>query len=219
MQNASLNLVTDATVEPVSVAEAKAYLRIESGMTDHDTLIGSLISSARRVAEAVCHREIARKTWRLSLDRFPPFTSMQPFPLPYVERAFATPWQGSALAIPLLDPLVSVDTFTYRKSDGSTVTMVANTDYLVDSDKHPGVVVPPYNSSWPGADLWPSSAVKIEFKAGYLPAECPAEVKNGILMLVVQNYDAPEPFMDAKFAGELPFSVSALFGSDALYKF
>lgn len=222
MLNASLNLVTDATAEPVTVAEAKTYLRIESDITEHDAMIGSLISSARRIGEAVQHRELAAKTWRLSLDAFPPCSSLRPmYPFPYAERQWIRPYQvaPSALAIPLLDPLVSVDSVTYKTFDGTVVTLVEDTGYIVDSDKHPGVILPPYGASWPGDDLWPSSAVQIEFQAGYTPEQCPAEVKTGILMLVVQGYDSPQPFMDEKFAGELPFSVSALFGSDPIYKF
>lgn len=219
MQNASLNLVADSALvdEPLSVADAKVYLAVDG--TEHDAMIGLLIVAARRVAESVCHRELSVKTWRLSLDSFPPMPAWSPlYPLPYAERQYATS-QASALAIPLLDPLISVDTFAYKAADGTSVTMVEDTDYIVDADKHPGIVVPPTDGSWPSADLWPSSAVTIEFHAGYTPKACPSEVKQGIAMLVAQWYDARVPFNDEKFKGELPFSVSALLGSDALYKF
>ena len=64
-----LTLVTAPASEPVSLAEAKAHLRIEAA--DDDSLIGALITAARQSAEAHMRRALMSQTWRLSLDRFP----------------------------------------------------------------------------------------------------------------------------------------------------
>src|SRR5574337_835663 len=44
-----LRAVTQATVEPVTLDEAKAHLRVDDG--DSDTLIGALINAAREIVE------------------------------------------------------------------------------------------------------------------------------------------------------------------------
>lgn len=55
--------------EPVTLAEAKAALRL-----DHDTeddLIGGLIRAAREEVEAACGLALIDQSWRLTLDRLP----------------------------------------------------------------------------------------------------------------------------------------------------
>lgn len=49
-------VITPATVEPVSLDEAKAQLRIESAFTDDDDYINFLISAARDRCESYCNQ-------------------------------------------------------------------------------------------------------------------------------------------------------------------
>jgi len=63
----SLQLTSPPTQEPVSLAEAKAWLRVESG-TDEDDLITSLIAAARVRCEWHCGRAFAAQGWMLWLD-------------------------------------------------------------------------------------------------------------------------------------------------------
>lgn len=214
----NLTLITDAAPagEPISVTDARAYLRID-GEGDTDQL-QAMISAARLEAEYEHGRELARKQWRLSMDRF-------------VSRYEACGYGGRTYAIgafmqlggdgiALLDPLVSVDSFTYRKIDGSTVTLVKDVDFIVDTDKHPGAVYPAPGKQWPDADPWPSSAVQITFTAGVTPDTCPATIKQGMLLLVTQWYEARIPFdPNSRFMTELPHSVTALFRNGKLWQF
>jgi hypothetical protein len=65
-----LQLVTPASEEPVSLAEAKLHLRVESD--DDDALIGALITAARQAAETL--RPAVSSTtarWKLVLDSLP----------------------------------------------------------------------------------------------------------------------------------------------------
>jgi hypothetical protein len=238
----NLTLVQNATIEPVSIAEMKSFLRIDPTNTDDDDQLALLISAARQEAEAASGRELATKQWTLTMDRFPsrPLNARVSYPGNNY-RAFQ--FYVAPSEIRLLDPTVSVDSFVYRKPDGSPVTMAANTDYVFDSLKHPAVLVPPFNQTWPDADLWPSSAVQITFTTGQglgaitwnlatqtwaewvgtwadaLGKNCEERYRHGIMLLVSQWYEGRIPFEAIRFVAELPFSVTSLFTSDKLWRF
>ena len=56
-------------VEPVTLAEAKAILRLDHD--SEDTLISGLIRAAREEIEASCGLALIEQEWRLSLDHLP----------------------------------------------------------------------------------------------------------------------------------------------------
>lgn len=62
-------LVTAPAAEPLSLADAKAFLRVEYG--DDDAVITSLVSAARNHVEALTRCALITQTWRLVLDRWP----------------------------------------------------------------------------------------------------------------------------------------------------
>ena len=63
--------VTDATEEPVTLAEAKLHLRVEH--TVDDALIASLITAARQHVEDYCEASFAaEETWQVTVDGAPP---------------------------------------------------------------------------------------------------------------------------------------------------
>lgn len=65
----SATLLVAPATEPVSVAEAKAFLRVEHG--DDDAVIAALIGAARGQVEALTRRALIQQSWRLALDRWP----------------------------------------------------------------------------------------------------------------------------------------------------
>jgi uncharacterized phiE125 gp8 family phage protein len=62
-------LLTAPAGEPVSLAEAKAFLRVEHN--DDDAIIASLIAGARLQVEALTRRALMTQTWRLTRDVWP----------------------------------------------------------------------------------------------------------------------------------------------------
>ena len=62
-------LLTAPAVEPLSLAEAKAFLRVE--VADDDDVITALIAGARIHVEAQTRRALITQSWRLVLDAWP----------------------------------------------------------------------------------------------------------------------------------------------------
>ena len=102
----SLQLNTLPAAEPVTLAQAKAWLRVESG-ADEDDLIAALIPAARARAEWHTGRAFVTQGWTLWLDR----------PAPVIE-------------IPL-PPLQAVASVTLYAPDGSA-TVLGSGDYSAD---------------------------------------------------------------------------------------
>lgn len=62
-------LLTAPAAEPLSLVDAKRFLRVEHG--DDDAIISSLVSAARNHVEALTRSALIAQTWRLVLDRWP----------------------------------------------------------------------------------------------------------------------------------------------------
>lgn len=62
-------LETPAASEPITLAEAKTHLRIDT--TDYDSIITPLISTVRQYGEAITGRDFINKTYKGYLDQFP----------------------------------------------------------------------------------------------------------------------------------------------------
>jgi uncharacterized phiE125 gp8 family phage protein len=65
----SAMLLIPPSAEPWSVAEAKAFLRVEHG--DDDAVIAALIAAARGHVEALSRRALLVQRWRVALDAWP----------------------------------------------------------------------------------------------------------------------------------------------------
>lgn len=65
----SLTLISPPASEPVTLAELKEYLKLDSGAEDQ--LLAGLIAAARQVIEARFQLAILLQSWRLALDEAP----------------------------------------------------------------------------------------------------------------------------------------------------
>jgi uncharacterized phiE125 gp8 family phage protein len=63
-------LLDGPVVEPVSLAEAKLWLRIDAN--DEDDLVRALVVAARLMVEAEIGQVLIGQNWRLVADRWPP---------------------------------------------------------------------------------------------------------------------------------------------------
>ena len=75
--------ITDATVEPITLAEAKLHLRVDSN--DDDALITALITAARTDCENRLQSTLLQTTWKAVLDDFELVLRLQRGPVMMVD--------------------------------------------------------------------------------------------------------------------------------------
>src|SRR5512140_1554378 len=73
-------LLTAPAVEPLSLDEAKAFLRVEH--SDDDDVIAALIAGSRIHVESQTRRALITQSWRLSSDGWPENGRLQVLPAP-----------------------------------------------------------------------------------------------------------------------------------------
>lgn len=177
-------ILTPPSALPVSLAEAKAYCRVES---DHeDALIADLIEAATaHVEQATCRALVEREL----------MLTMRCFPL----DLFRLPWS----------PVLSVASVKYRDLDGVLHTLTADVDYLADLAAQPATVEPVRD--WPATGPYPD-AVQVTYTAGHdgSPLDIPQRARVAILALVAQWYDRRTPEGPPGSVAEVPYSVTRL---------
>lgn len=185
-----LVLATGPTVEPVSVAEAKAHCRVDT--TDDDTLLGNLIKGARQYVESICQprRALISQTWKLVLDRWPVSNTLE---------------LGVA-------PLASVSSVKYTDEDGVETTF-SSSNYLVDTYSEPGRLRLKADASWPSVTLQALNGLVVTFTAGYGASSSyvPETFRQAILLLVGNWYENREAqAVSGAVPKALAFAVDAL---------
>lgn len=92
-------LLTAPALEPLTLAEAKAYLRVETA--DEDAPIGALIAGARTHVETQTRRALITQSWRLSFDAWPEDGRIRVLPAPLQQLTAARVYDvdGNAQAI------------------------------------------------------------------------------------------------------------------------
>ena len=143
----------------VSLAEARAHLRLNSNDTSEDAKITSLILAATEDAEHVMRRAILPQKWQLTLDAF---DRMEPL---WLRRPKVT----------------AVDWVKYIDQQGTLQTLDP-AQYRVVLDDYACTVFPV--SVWPRTGVHPES-VQVVFSTGWAtPADVPHNIKAWILLYV-----------------------------------
>ena len=201
---------------PVTLAEAKAQLRIDSSA--EDDLIGTLITAATRWAEDYTDRTFCHTQWQMRLDSFyGPVGS----PVQFGLKADGNNIEGRQGTVPNLDielprpPMVQTGTatavaITYTPSAGASTTTLDATEYRVDRQSTPGVFRPLYGKTWP-THLVDQNSTVVTWYAGYSATgtSVPAPVKAAILLLVAHLWKHREASAEVTLT-EVPFGVKTM---------
>lgn len=190
----SLTQSAAPAAEPLTTAQAKAHLVVESAFTDDDTLIGTLITVARAYVEDYTGCQIYTATWVYRLDGFPSYEIRLPKP-----------------------PLQSVTSVAYVDTSGTAQTLTATTDYTVDQYGIPGRIVPAYGCTWPST-YGHVNDVTITYTAGYgdADAEYPAPMIHAMKLIIGELYEHRERFIVGDAPHEFP-TVDRLLASYVIH--
>jgi uncharacterized phiE125 gp8 family phage protein len=159
-------LITGPT-SPVSLEEAKVYLRIDdegSSPGIEDDLISGIIAAAVSYLDGpsgILRHSVLPTTWEIALDEFPESEIRLPLPL-----------------------LQSVTSVKYTDADGDEQT-VAVENYESDTYSTEGWIVPVSGYSWP-SPMETINAVRVRWVAGL--ATCPPEVKAAAYLMIGHLY-------------------------------
>lgn len=167
------NTVLAPILEPISLGEAKAHLRVDG--TDEDGLIQALIVTAREMVETYTGRLLMRQTLDLVFDEF-------------------------ADPLYLAAPLISVTSITYVDATGAP-QVIAPSDYVVVAPtKAPepiGFVHPAHGVSWP-TPRDQRGAVTVRAVFGALqPRDVPGAIRSAMLLAIGDLYQNREAQSDA----------------------
>lgn len=196
MQYRSLTRQTAPAVEPVTLAEAKAHLRVDT--SDDDTYIGTLIKAAREWVEQYLDRTLVHTQWVVRLDRFP-YNGTDDIELPRPPIVAS----GTATTV----------TLTYTMETGGTATL-STSQYRVDRNSTPGAVKTIYSGSWP-SHLEDDNSVAVTYWAGYGPAgsDVPAAIRHAMLMLIAHWYEIRGAVLTGTISKPIEFAVESLLAS------
>lgn len=155
-------LITGPAIEPVSLDDVKAHLRLDG--TDEDRLLHAAIISARIHVEVATRRALVRQQWRIYLDDWPP---------------------GRTVSLPV-SPVIAVDQVTFYDVAGvPRVWDAAN--YRVDAAGLPARIIARMR---PEPALY-DNGVEIDVTAGYgvSSIDVPAPLRQAVLILVTHWYE------------------------------
>ena len=168
-------------VEPIDLAYAKTFLRIDG--TDEDTLIETLIKTARHRVENMIGRTLTRRS--------------------YIFRC-AVP-AGKCFTVPR-PPLLGVTRLTLIAENDQAVD-IPPVDYTVSRRRDPGQVRLKSGKNWTDY-LAEFSTLEVEFEAGYgdVPGDVPLPIRQAILLLLAHSYE----YREMSESPTVPIMVDAL---------
>lgn len=182
----SLVLTSGPALEPVSLAEAKAHLRLETN--DDDTLLQSLITTSRLHIEAALGLALITQSWSWMFDHWP---------------------RGERVVLPLR-PVQAVTHVRVWRQDGTSQTLPAD-NFILDGQGNPARLLPvsPAALAEPGQ---PGNGIEIGFTAGFgaSASDVPATIRHALLLLITHWYEHREPVEIGASVNAVPVMVSEL---------
>lgn len=183
----SLVRVTAPSVSPISLAEAKAQMRVEGN--DDDIVIQRLIDAAVAFVDAqgVLGFAMITQTWGQWLSPNPGTVQLS------------------------LGPVQSVSAVKYYDVDGVLQTATLS-DFNVFGTPNRITVSPKAGKAWPVTQTR-DDAIKIEYVVGYgaTSASVPQTVRHALMMLVAHWYENRETSSEKQML-DMPYGFSEMIG-------
>lgn len=182
----TLILTAGAPIEPVTLDEAKAHLRLDG--SDEDLLITSLIVTSRLHVEQALGLALITQGWSWLLDAWP---------------------DPTILRLPMR-PIQAITAVRTYAEDGTTTTFASDA-YLLDGAGAPARLVLRRGRAWPIPGR-SANGIEIAFQAGFgtEAASVPAPIRQAILHLVAHWYENREPAELGSASTPVPPAVSGL---------
>jgi len=178
-------LLTPPALEPVTLADARHFLRIDHD--DDDDVIAALIAAARVHVEAKTRRALITQTWRLTRDVWPAAGLLPILPVPLREVAAIGVYRDDGM-------LQMLDVDRFHIDAGAAPAILA---FDRSALPHPGR---------------PSGGIEIDVEAGYgdEPDAVPAPLRQAIRLLVAHWYENRRLVAASGEIASMPASVASL---------
>ena len=178
-------LLAGPAEEPVTLAEAKAWLKVDGA--DEDALIATLITAARLHLESVTGRALLTQSWRLVLDAWP---------------------AGGEVRLPVA-PLSALTAIRAFDEDGDEHA-IGLAQFLVEAGGTPArLVLPGTVAGMPV--LRQRFGIEIDYVAGFGDAaDVPQELKQALLVLVAHWFEHRDAVVIAGSGAVIPFGFDRL---------
>jgi len=164
------SIVTPAASEPITLTEAKNFLRVD--VSDDDALITALISAAREMCESYTRRILVTTTIDEFFDGFPNYRNNISKDIIYLSRG----------------PVQSVENVKYVDEIGSEETVAASY-YVVDKISEPARIAS--TAGW-FATNGIINQVIVRYVVGNSVADIPKPLLQGMLLIISDLYDKRE---------------------------
>lgn len=176
-------IVTPPAIEPVSLDEAKDFLRLLAD--EEDALLATLITAARLMIEAASGRMLIEQGWRIVLDRWP---------------------EGGAVRVPL-SPVRAISAARILGPDDAALPVAAEALALVEGSDPPNIeMAGPLPV--PGR---PRGGIEIDVVAGFGATRdmVPAPLRQAVLRLAARWFEHRGDVVSHD-ADKLPAEIAAL---------
>lgn len=173
-------LLAGPAAEPVTLAEAKAWLRLDS--TDEDALVSTLVAAARIHLESTTGRALLTQSWRIVLDCWP------------IDRTVTLP----------VAPLQSL-TEIRAYDDGGVFTTISLAQFQAETAVAPArLLLPPTVDGMPA--LRQRLGIEIDYVAGYGDdaGDVPADLRQALLVLVAYWFEHRDAVITAGAGSVIP---------------
>lgn len=176
-------LVTGPATEPLTYAEAKAYLRLNDD--SEQSLVTSLISAARGIVEGQTWRPLISQVWAAQLD----FSEVN----------------SSVIRINKA-PVISIDTVTYYDSNNALQTLSASnweSDIYGSPARFRLKTIPICYERM--------NTLQVNFTAGYANAAAvPNDIKSALYMIIGHLYENRQDVVTGTQVNEIPMASKYL---------